>query len=284
MLVNMKEMVNNAYKGRYAVLAYNTQGGNFDMSMAVCKAAQELKAPIILAHYDTCSEYAGLDYFVDTSIWCAKKVDVPVAVHLDHGATVELCKRAIDLGCSSVMYDGSALPIEENANNTIEVMEHAKSKDVSVEAELGKLVRLDLMTKEDENNNCVDIEDVRKFLSLVKPHALAVAIGNAHGVYIEKPVLNFDLLEEITANFDVPLVLHGGTGIEFSEVQKAITKGVSKVNIGTELRLSYNKYIAGLLNELGLDEHFWKISKRAQEMVSKDVMEYIELCGCSGKA
>ncbi len=230
MLANMKDMLTNAYKNKNAVLAYNTQGGNTDITLAICKAAEEMQTPIILAHYSACSEYAGLEFFADTSIWCAKQVNVPVAVHLDHSTDVDLCKKAIDVGFTSVMYDGCALSVEENAKNTKEVLEYANKHNVSVEAELGTLMRIGIDEAKDNIANCVDINDVRKFLSIVTPDALAVAIGNAHGVYIEKPVLNFDLLCEITSEFKVPLVLHGGTGLDISQVQRAIKNGVAKVN------------------------------------------------------
>lgn len=284
MIVNMKEMLQKAYKEHYAVPALNTQGGNYDMTWAICKAAEEKKSPIILAHYDSCSEYAGMEYFVETSKWCAERVSVPVAIHLDHGANPELCKYAIDCGCTSVMYDGSALEVEENAKNTIEVMKYAKERNISVEAELGKLFRNDLATKESVAENCADMADVEKFLSIVTPDALAVAIGNAHGFYTENPVLNFELLDEITSKFNVPLVLHGGTGIEVPEVQKAIAKGVSKVNIGTEIRCNYVKYIAEGIEQMGIQEHAWKISKQAINRMIEDVKANIEMCGSANKA
>lgn len=284
MLANMKKMLRDAKKGGYAVPAFNTQGGNYDMSWAVCEAAEKEKSPIILAHYDSCSEYAGLEFFVEISRWCAERVSVPVAIHLDHGNSVELCKRAIDAGCTSVMYDGSVLPIEENARNTAEVLEYALPRGVSVEAEIGRVLQTAASDSSTIHANCADYADVENFLSLAVPDALAVAIGNAHGFYTEKPILNIDLLKRIQSQFDVPLVLHGGTGIAVEDVQKAIRNGISKVNIGTEIRCNYVKYMFEGMQEMGLQEHAWKISKRAIGLMEQDVQKTIEMCGSQGKA
>lgn len=284
MIVSMKELLIKAHKNHYAVPALNTQGGMYDITWAILRAAEEMNSPVILAHYDCCSEYAGLDYFIETSKWCANKVSVPVVIHLDHGDSVGLCKRAMECGCSSVMYDGSALPIDENAANTIEIMEYAKERGISVEAEIGRLLRTDMATKDSVAENCADIGEVKGFLSQVTPDALAVAIGNAHGFYQEKPVLNYQLLDEIRKISDVPLVLHGGTGLAKEAVWQGIQQGIAKVNIGTEIRCNYVKYIHEGIEEMGLKEHAWKISKKAIARMTEDVKENIRMCGSAGKA
>lgn len=278
MICSIKEMVKKAYEGHYAVPAFNTQGGNYDITWAICQAAGESDSPVILAHYDTCSDYAGLDFFVEISRWCAEKVPVPVAIHLDHGDSVELCRRAIDLGCSSVMYDGSALPPAENAQNARTIIAYAAERGVSVECEIGR------MLSGRENNgavaeNCACLEDVLQFLELVRPDALAVAIGNAHGFYTEQPVLNFALLDQIREQAQIPLVLHGGTGIPEEDVRDGIRRGIAKVNIGTEIRCNYVKYLAEGIAQMGLTEHAWKIEKNAIARMVIDVKEKITMCG-----
>lgn len=283
MVVNMKEMLQKAKDGHYAVPAINTQGGHFDITYAICKAAAAKKSPMILAHYDSCSAYAGLDYFVDSCRWCAKKMDIPVAIHLDHGDSVELCKRAIDAGFSSVMFDGSAMDLQDNINATLEVMDYAASREVTVEAELGRLLRGVEATKGDVNANCADPEEIRTFLSAVTPDALAVAIGNAHGFYLEKPVLNYALLEELNKEFPVPLVLHGGTGIPVEDVQRAIRIGISKVNVATEFRVNYVKYYQEAINTMGIDEHAFKLSMAVIDRLQKDIEATIDMCMSAGK-
>lgn len=284
MIVNMKEMLTKANAGHYAIPAINTQGGSYDITWAICKAAEEMNSAIILAHYDSCSPYAGLDYFVEISRWCANKVNVPVAIHLDHGASVDLCKKAIDLGCTSVMYDGSALSIEENARNTNEVLAYAASRDVSVEAEIGRLFRNDLATVEEVQKSYADVEEVKQFLSITTPDALALAIGNAHGFYMENPELHFEVLDQVREFSNVPFVLHGGTGIAINDVQKTISKGVTKVNIGTDVRCNYVKYISEAIEKMGLQEHAWKIQVNATERLTEDVKHYIKMCGSINKA
>lgn len=143
MLVSTKQMLQNAYEGHYAVAAINTQGGTYDIIRAVCMAAQELRSPVILAHYLSTGAYSGDDWFFETAKWMAEKVDVPVAIHLDHGDTVENCKRCLDLGFTSIMYDGSPLSVEENAANTAKVIAFCHEKNVPVEAEIGQIGRLD---------------------------------------------------------------------------------------------------------------------------------------------
>ena len=155
MLVTNRENMIHAAKSGYAIPAINTQGGNFDIIWAVCKAAEELKSPIILAHYVNTGAYSGHDWFVEVCRWCASKVSVPVSIHLDHGADFEICMEALKLGFTSVMIDGSTKPIEENAAMTNEVIKVAKCFDVPVEAEIGELLRLDNLGTVMENKNIV---------------------------------------------------------------------------------------------------------------------------------
>ena len=179
MLTTSKEMLLEASKNGYAVPAINTQGGNYDIIWAICKAAEDLRSPIILAHYVSTGAYSGHDWFVNVCKWCASKVSVPVAIHLDHGADFDICMEALKLGFTSLMIDGSTKPIEENAAMTNEVIKVAKCFGVPVEAEIGELLRLDDAGTVMENKNIVDPEEVRRYLSLCQPDSLAIGIGNA---------------------------------------------------------------------------------------------------------
>lgn len=284
MTVNIKNILDKALEGHYAVPALNTQGGNYDMTWAICKAAEEKGSPIILAHYDTCSAYAGLDFFVEISKWCANKVSVPVAVHLDHGATVELCKRAVDLGCTSVMFDGSAKPLQQNIEETAQVIEYAHAHGATVEAEIGCLSALAGSGADSVSRNCADFDEIVQFVRAVRPDALAIAIGNAHGFYAEKPKLNFELLKRAREITDIPFVLHGGTGIPTEDIRRAIREGICKVNIGTEIRCGYLRYMKEGIMESSDSEHIWKIEKKATERMIEDVKSLIDVCGSEGKA
>lgn len=229
MLVTNKENLIEASKNGYAIPALNTQGGNYDIIWAACRAAEEMKSPIILAHYVSTGAYSGHDWFVQVCKWCADKVSVPVSIHLDHGADFDICMEALKLGFTSVMIDGSTSPIKENAAMTNEVIKVAKCFGVPVEAEIGELLRLDNMGTVMENKNIVDPCEVKEFLEMCQPDSLAIGIGNAHGYYKGEPDIHLEVLEAVRKFTDIPLVLHGCTGMKEEIVKEAIKLGVAKL-------------------------------------------------------
>lgn len=283
MLTNNLEVMQRATREGYAVPAINTQGGNYDIIRACCKAAQEMRSPMILAHYVSTGAYSGNDFFVEVAKWCANKVDVPVSIHLDHGSDFDICMEALKLGFTSVMIDGSTHPIAENAAMTNEVIKVAKCFGVPVEAEIGELQRLDNGVVQ-ENKNIADPEQVREFLSLCQPDTLAIGIGNAHGYYKGKPDIHLDVLENVRKFTDIPLVLHGCTGMEESIVKDAIKLGVAKINFGTEIRYKYVQHYQEALEKLDHQGHSWKLSQYASDALAEDVKRIIELSGSAGKA
>ena len=281
MLSNNLDMLKRAYKEGFAIPAINTQGGNYDIIWACCRAAQEMRSPMILAHYVSTGAFSGNDWFVNVAKWCADKVDVPVSVHLDHGDGFPICMEALRLGFTSVMIDGSTRPIEENAAMTNEVLKVAKYFDVPVEAEVGELFRLDNGVPM-ENKNIVDPQEVRDFLKLCTPDTLAIGIGNAHGYYKGKPDIHLDVLEAVKETTDIPLVLHGCTGMEEEVIRKAIRLGVSKINFGTEIRYKYVQYYEEGLKKLDHQGHSWKLSMYASDILVEDVKNIIRLSGSAG--
>lgn len=284
MLVTNKENLEHASRNGYAIPAINTQGGNYDIIWAICRAAEEMKSPIILAHYVSTGAYSGNDWFVEVSKWCANKVSVPVSIHLDHGDSYEICKEALDLGFTSVMIDGSTKPIEENAMITNKVIAEAKKYGVMVEAEIGELVRLDDDGAATENKNIANPEDVRKFLALCQPDSLAIGIGNAHGYYKGEPDIKLDILKAVREFTNIPLVLHGCTGMSESIIKEAISLGVAKINFGTEIRYKYVKHYSEGLESLNHQGHSWKLSQYANDKLTEDVKAIIQLAGSEGKA
>lgn len=282
MLTNNLDLLRRASREGFAIPAINTQGGNYDIIRACCKAAEELRSPMILAHYVSTGAYSGNDWFVETAKWCANKVTVPVSIHLDHGSDFDICMEALRLGFTSVMIDGSALPVGENAAVTNEVIRTARCFGVPVEAEIGELQRLDNGVPL-ENKNLVDPEDVREFLSLCQPDTLAIGIGNAHGYYRGKPEIHLEVLERVRAFTDIPLVLHGCTGMEESIVREAIALGVAKINFGTEIRYKYVQHYQEALEKLDHQGHSWKLSQHASDALVEDVKKIIRLSGSAGK-
>lgn len=278
-LTELKKAANNGY----AIPAINTQGGNYDIIWAICKAAEEMKSPIILAHYVATGAFSGHDWFVEVAKWCANKVSVPVSIHLDHGSDFDICMEALKLGFTSVMIDGSTRPIEENAAMTQEVVKVAHAFDVPVEAEIGELQRLDNGVVM-ENKNIADPEQVRQFLSLCNPDTLAIGIGNAHGYYKGKPDIKLKVLEAVREFSDIPLVLHGCTGMEESIIKDAIELGVAKINFGTEVRYKYVQHYEEALKTMNHQGHSWKLSQYACNALSEDIKNIIRLSGSEGKA
>lgn len=283
MLVNNLCELKKAAKEGYAIPAINTQGGNYDIIWAICKAAEELKSPIILAHYVATGAYSGHDWFVQVAKWCANKVSVPVSIHLDHGDGFDICMKALKLGFTSVMIDGSTKPIEENAAITRDVMKVAQAFGVPVEAEIGELQRLDNGVVL-ENKNIADPEQVKQFLSLCSPDTLAIGIGNAHGYYKGKPDIKLEVLEAVRKFSDIPLVLHGCTGMEERVIKDAIHLGVAKINFGTEVRYKYVQHYEEALKTLDHQGHSWKLSQFACNALAEDIKSIIRLSGSEGKA
>ena len=284
MLVSSKEMLEKAYKNGYAVPAINTQGGTYDIIRAVCLAAEECGSPVILAHYLSTGAYSGHAWFAETAKWLANQVKVPVAIHLDHGDTFEHCVEMLRYGFTSLMYDGSACSLEENARQTNLVIRAAHAVNVPVEAEIGELARLDDQGRVIGESNMADPENVRRFLEMCAPDSLAIGIGNAHGFYKGPVNINLEILEACRSFTDVPFVLHGCTGMDDSLVKQAISYGVAKINCVTQVRYQYVDYIRQGLAQ-GVDQgHAWRLSQFACQQLIPDIKKIIALSGAEGKA
>lgn len=283
MLSTNQELLLDASRKGYAIPAINTQGGNYDIIWSVCKAAEEMKSPIILAHYVSTGAYSGNDWFVEVSKWCASKVSVPVSIHLDHGSDFQVCMDALKLGFTSLMIDGSTLPIEENARLSNEVIKVGHAFGVPVEAEIGELLRLDEKGAAIENKNTADPDQVRQFLELCQPDTLAIGIGNAHGYYQGTPDIKLDVLRKVRSFSDIPLVLHGCTGMEPETIQEAIKIGVAKINFGTDVRYKYLQYYGEAISQMNHQGHSWKVSQAVSERLSEDIRAIIQLSGSQNK-
>lgn len=226
----MKKLLEEAEKKGVAVGAFSV--GNMEMVMGAVKAAEELETPIILQIAEVRLKSSPLELMGPMMLAAAENSDVDIAVHLDHGLHVETVEQALDIGFTSVMLDGSLLPLEENIKTVKGVVETAKEYGATVEAELGVVGGNEGEGKSHEIL-CTNPDDAKRFCDETGVDALAVAIGNAHGNYPVLPELRFDVLEEIHKKVSTPLVLHGGTGISDEQFQRAISLGVRKINIAT---------------------------------------------------
>ena len=239
-------MLDKAKAGHYAVGHFNIN--NLEWAKAILLTAQENNSPVILGVSEGAGKYMG---GYKTVVGMVKGlhddlgITVPVAIHLDHGQSFENCKKALDAGFTSVMIDGSHHPIDENIKMTKEVVEYAHAHGASVEAEVGTVGG-----NEDGVIGGIQYADLNECVRLVKEagvDALAPALGSVHGPYQGEPVLGFVEMEEIGKATDMPLVLHGGTGIPDEKIQKAIACGTCKINVNTECQLAFNKILRDFL-------------------------------------
>lgn len=247
-LVSMKEMLIKAKAEGYAVGQFNIN--NLEFTQAILLAAQEEKSPVILGVSEGAGKYMGgfiaVVYMVKGLIE-SYKITVPVAIHLDHGSSFDKCKEAIDAGFTSVMIDASHHPFEENVSTTIEVVKYAHAHNVSVEAELGTVGG-------DEDGVIGGImyanpAECKELVERTGVDCLAPALGSVHGPYKGEPNLGFVEMEEISTLTDVPLVLHGGTGIPTKDIQRAVSLGTAKINVNTENQISATKVIREILEK-----------------------------------
>ena len=230
MLVNMKTLLADAEKGNYAVGSFSV--ANMEMVLGVIKAAEELNAPIILQIAEVRLKQSPLEVIGPLMVAAAKCARVPVAVHFDHGKTLEKIGQALEIGFTSVMFDGSHLPLSENIAQTKTVIEKARAYGAAVEAEIG-CVGGSEDGSEDIAINCTNPDDAVRFENETGVDALAIAIGNAHGNYKSTPKLRFDILEKVDSLTKTPLVLHGGTGITPEDFVRCSKTGIKKINIAT---------------------------------------------------
>ena len=249
MLVNMKEMLNEAKREKYAVGQFNIN--NLEWTQSILKKAQELNSPVILGVSVGAKKYMGGFNVVSAivrELIKSMNISVPVALHLDHGDSVDTCKEAIDAGFTSVMIDASHYPYEENVRITKEVVEYAKKYNVSVEAELGRVGG--------QEDNVVsqgvvyaDVNECLKFVKETGVDCLAPALGSVHGPYKGEPKLGFKEMLEIKEATNLPLVLHGGSGIPDYQIKEAISRGTCKINVNTECQQEFTRLVRETLNK-----------------------------------
>lgn len=276
-LVTMKTLLEQAQAERRGVGAFSV--GNMEMVKGAVQAAEELGTPIILQIAEVRLKHSPLHLMGPMMVQAAKEAEVDIAVHLDHGLTIGNVRQALELGFTSVMYDSSTHPFEENIKRTREVAELAKAYGATVEAELG-LVGGSEDGSCDHGIRCTDPRDAKIFCERTGVDALAVAIGNAHGNYPVAPKLAFDVLEQIHAETEgLPLVLHGGSGITDEDFQTAIRKGIVKVNIATA---SFNR-LMGRTEEYMQTEgahNYFSLNEAMVRGTYENVKHHIEVFCC----
>lgn len=305
MLVTNKDLMVPARRNGYGIGAFNVN--NLEAVLAVAEAATEEKSPAIVAVTPGAIKYGGLPYLSRIVRTAAELASVPVALHLDHGEDFETASKCVGAGFTSVMIDGSSLKFEDNTALTKRVVEMAHPKGVSVEAELGQLAGVEESTVEEKDAILTDPAVAKEFVDRTGVDTLAVAIGTSHGAYKFKaePKLDFERLKLITKQVSIPLVLHGASsvpswiiekaskygaelggakGIPEEHIQKAISMGIAKINIDTDLRLAFTAAVREVLANSPKEFDPRKILGPAKEAMKQVIKGKMRLFGSSGKA
>jgi fructose-bisphosphate aldolase class II len=305
MLVTNKDLLVPARREAYAVGAFNIN--NLETVLAVSDAAGEEQSPAIVAVTPSAIKYGGLPYLARIVKTAAESSPVPVSLHLDHGEDFDTVSKCITAGFTSVMIDGSHMKFEENIALTKRVVDLAHPKKVSVEAELGRLAGVEEKTVEEKEAILTDPDSAEKFVKSTNVDALAVAVGTSHGAYKFKaePKLDFERLKIISEKVDIPLVLHGASsvpkwitekaakygaqlegakGIPEEHIRKAVSLGIAKINIDTDLRLAFTATVREVLANSPKEFDPRKILGPAKDAIKEVVKGKMRLFGSSGKA
>lgn len=281
-LVSTRQMLLDAQVGQYAVPAFNIH--NLETVRVVVETAAEMRSPVILAGTPGTIGYAGAEYIVDIVRKASELHDIPVALHLDHHETFDSIKQLIDLGVKSVMIDGSHHDFEENVRIVKEVVDYAHARDVTVEAELGRLGgQEDDLVVDEKDALYTNPAQAVEFIERTGIDSLAIAIGTAHGMYKSEPILDFKRLAEIREQTDTPLVLHGASGVPSTDVRKTIELGITKVNVATELKIAFSEQVKDYFidNPAANDPRKYMIP--GMEAMKAIVMEKIDICNSTNK-
>lgn len=286
MLVSMREILEEAKRGRYCVGAFNVY--NYETVSSVLKGANELDSPVIVAFGERYMKFIPIDLISLIVKNLSRRYSIPIALHLDHAHSLETIRQAIREGFTSVMYDGSKLPFRENVNITKEIVELAHPLNVSVEAELGYVARAEELSAGEAEIKYyyTNPEEAKAFVSETGVDALAIAIGNIHGLRARKKVVKLDLklLDRIRKSCEIPLVLHGGSGVSYDELKKAVNLGICKLNINTELSKSAVDEIRKTLKGSNESLRLENLMVNALQAMERVVKFYVTLLGSKGKA
>ncbi|WP_315081073.1 tagatose bisphosphate family class II aldolase [uncultured Clostridium sp.] len=281
-ILSTKQMLLKAQKEGYAVPAFNIH--NLETLQVVVDTAMKMRSPVIIAGTPSTIEYAGAAYIEAMAEVAARKYDIPIAIHLDHFEDIDEIKKNIDIGFRSCMIDASKEEFEVNITKVKEVVEYAHEYDATVEAELGKLGgKEDDLIVSEKDSMYTNPDDAAEFIKRTGVDSLAVAIGTAHGLYKGKAKLDFERLKEIRSKVDVPLVLHGASDVPDELVKKAISLGICKVNIATDLKIPFSDAVKDYFKNNPNANDPRKYMTPGKEAMAKIVENKIKVCGSANR-
>ncbi len=275
MLVTLKELLEDAKNKKQAVGAFN--GTTLEGIRAIIGAAEELRRPVILQHAQSHDTIIDLNEIAPLMLHYARSASVPVAVHLDHGSTFKRCMEAIRAGFTSVMYDASAKPFEQNLMETAEIVKAAHSVGVSVEAELGHVANINEDPGED--NIYTDPALAEEFVKRTGVDCLAVAFGTVHGLYVKQPKLELSIVTQISEKTGIPLVMHGGSGVSGDNYRRAIKEGICKINYYTYMNTAGGNAARSFVKQSGEHLAYDRLTLAATEAMKQDVMAAMRIFG-----
>ncbi|MHC1685837.1 MAG: ketose-bisphosphate aldolase [Clostridiaceae bacterium] len=282
MLVNLNDILIKARNEHYSIPAFDCTEV---LVRPILDKCEEMKSPVILMALEHDLKGKGISYISSLVKGVAREYNIPIVLHLDHATDIELIKKAILYGFTSVMYDGSDLSFDENVENTKKVVELAHARNVSVEAELGRVAGFALDGSDTGEMLLTEAKDVDKFFELTDVDALAVSIGTSHGIYTDLPKLNIQRLKEINEISKVPLVLHGGSGTPVDQIKEAIENGISKINLYADIRIAMT---AGAKKSFSTQQRIDALPDQLfapiAEAVKNAVKSKIELCNSQDRA
>lgn len=282
-LVSSQPLLQTARRNGYCIGAFNVH--TLEMLQAVVEAANETDSPVIVQSTVGTVKHMGEQYIAAAAEVAARGSHVPIALHLDHCTDFALIVRCIRAGYTSVMIDASQFPFAENVALTKKVVELATAAGVNVEAELGKVggVEDDIVVA-DHEALLADPNECAEFVELTGVTSLAPAIGTAHGIYKGDPNIDFDRIRQIAAKVEIPLVLHGGSGIPEEQVKRCVALGMAKMNVATELRIAFTEAIKEVFAHNPAENDPRKYMAPAKQAMKEAVIEKLRLCGSIGKA
>lgn len=284
MLVNLRDILADAKQKKYAIFA--TNAFNFDSAEIIIDAAEEKKSPVILMVAEPLFKYFNYKFLMGPIISMSKEASVPVCVNLDHGDDLGVIMKCIDAGVSSVMFDGSSLPLNENIKTTKEITEVAHSRGISVEGEVGMIGGMEGAVKSNDTEIMkkyfTTTKDAEKYVKETNVDALAIAVGTVHGVFTSKPDIDFERITNIRKQIETPLVLHGCSGLSDDDFKKAIQNGITKLNYYTDLVLEAARKAKEIINGEG-ETNYLELNRNIMIAIKNMIMRKMDVFGSSGK-
>ncbi|WP_066506135.1 class II fructose-1,6-bisphosphate aldolase [Abyssisolibacter fermentans] len=283
MLVSGSDLMKHAHENGYAVGAFNVN--NMEIVQAIIEAAEQTQSPVIMQASQGGLKYAGVEYIAEMAKVAARNASVPVAIHLDHGTDFVQIMQCIRNGFTSVMIDASKHELDKNIEITKNIVEIAHAVGVSAEAELGKIGGTeDDITVDEREATFTDPDEAERFVKETGVDFLAIAVGTAHGPYKGEPKLDFDRIKVIKERLNIPLVLHGSSGVPEDSIRKAVSLGINKINIDTDIRMAFNRAVRKFVEENPDVYDPRKIVGAARKEMTQVIAEKMKMFGSEGKA